>query len=49
MVDLSKSMSIDAEQYRHCDYQVAIAASVASHDHSFIIVTAPTGSGKTWM
>ena len=49
MVEISKSMGIDAEQYRHCNYQVAIAASVASHDHPFIIVTAPTGSGKTWM
>lgn len=31
MVEISKSMGIDAEQYRHCDYQVAIAAIVASH------------------
>ena len=31
MVEISKSMGIDAEQYRHCDYQVAIAAIVSSH------------------
>ena len=49
MVEISKSLGNDAEQYRHCNYQVAIAAIVSSHEHPFIIVTAPTGSGKTWM
>ena len=42
-------MSNDTQQYRHCEYQAAVAATVVSHKHSFIIVTAPTGSGKTWM
>jgi superfamily II DNA or RNA helicase len=49
LIKISKEISEEVEQYRHCEYQAAIAASVLSNDSKFRIVVAPTGSGKTWM
>jgi superfamily II DNA or RNA helicase len=35
--------------YRHSPYQAAVAAIAASKEKSFVVVTLPTGSGKTWV
>lgn len=36
-------------EYRHSDFQAAIAGVVLSHICDFKIVISPTGSGKTWI
>jgi hypothetical protein len=47
MLELSKEMSDEVEMYKHCEYQAMIAASIASNNSKFIVVTVPTG--KTWI
>ena len=37
------------EEYRHSDYQCAVAGIALSQDTPFTIVVSPTGSGKTWI
>lgn len=49
VIDLSKSISEEVKEYRHSDWQSAIAAIVLSHNSRFKIVVSPTGSGKTWI
>lgn len=49
MFDISKEMSKEVQQYKHSEFQSAIASVVASQDQPFIVVVSPTGSGKTWM
>jgi superfamily II DNA or RNA helicase len=49
ILDLSKEMSEEVEDYHHCEYQAAIAATTLSNQDNLILVVSPTGSGKTWM
>lgn len=49
LYDISKQISEEIRNYKHCEYQAAIAAVIASHDNSFVIAISPTGSGKTWI
>ena len=37
------------EEYRHSDYQCAVAGIALSQDTPFTIVVSPTASGKTWI
>jgi superfamily II DNA or RNA helicase len=46
---LSSKLSEDVPIYRHAPYQAAVTAIAASKGKSFVIVTLPTGSGKTWV
>lgn len=46
---ISESISDDIESYKHCYYQSAVAGIIANNDEQFIVVTMPTGSGKTWI
>jgi hypothetical protein len=49
MMKISKVMSEEVEDYRHCPFQAAIAGIAASQNSPFSIVVSPTGSGKTWI
>ena len=49
MLALSKDVSQEVEDYKHCELQAAIAGVVISHNQDFTIVVSPTGSGKTWI
>ena len=49
MLAISMDLSEDIDLYKHCAYQAMIAASIVSQDLNFVIVTVPTGSGKTWI
>jgi superfamily II DNA or RNA helicase len=49
MCAISKLISEESEIYKHCEYQSMIAGSVVSQRSNFVIATAPTGSGKTWI
>lgn len=49
MVQHSKELSEETELYKHSEYQATVAAIAASHVDPFVIVVAPTSSGKTWM
>jgi superfamily II DNA or RNA helicase len=42
-------MARDVEDYRHCEYQAAMAAIIASRPGKVTVAVAPTGSGKTWV
>lgn len=46
---LSKKISDEIEEYKHSEYQSAIAAIAMSAKSKFKIVVSPTGSGKTWI
>lgn len=46
---LSKMITEKISEYRHSDFQAAIAGVVLSHICDFKIVISPTGSGKTWI
>ena len=49
MLSLSQVMARDVEDYRHCEYQAAMAAVIASRPGKVTVAVAPTGSGKTWV
>jgi superfamily II DNA or RNA helicase len=49
MMNISKEMSIEVDDYRHSNFQAAIAGIAASQKSPFSIVVSPTGSGKTWI
>jgi superfamily II DNA or RNA helicase len=46
---LSQSISSEIESYKHCAYQSAVAGIIVNTNKKFMIVTMPTGSGKTWI
>ena len=46
---LSRRVSDEVQEYRHCDYQAAIAAIALSQKKPFVVVVSPTASGKTWI
>lgn len=46
---LSREVSDEVQEYRHSEYQAALAAIALSQRKQFVIVVSPTGSGKTWM
>ena len=45
----SKEIASQVEDYRHCDYQAAVAGIIASQEGDLIVAVSPTGSGKTWI
>ena len=49
IANISKSISQVIKGYKHCEYQSAIVAAIASYNDEFIIAISPTGSGKTWI
>ena len=49
LLQLSRRVSDEVQEYRHCDYQAAIAAIAFSQKKPFVVVVSPTASGKTWI
>ena len=49
MLALSRTLSDLVPEYRHIEYQAALAGIAISHGSLISIVVSPTGSGKTWM
>jgi hypothetical protein len=49
LLQLSRGVSDEVQEYRHCDYQAAIAAIALSQKKPFVVVVSPTASGKTWI
>ena len=49
LINLSRRVSDEVPEYRHSDYQAAIAAIAISQKKPFIVVVSPTASGKTWI
>ena len=43
----SKEIASQVEDYRHCEYQAAVAGIIASQEGDLIVAVSPTGSGKT--
>lgn len=49
MFSISTSVANDVIDYRHCEYQAAVAGVIASQQGQVIVAVQPTGSGKTWV
>lgn len=49
MLGLSQVMAREVEDYRHSEYQAAMAAVITSRPGKVTVAVAPTGSGKTWV
>ena len=49
MVAISKDIASEVVDYRHSDYQAAIAGVLLSNAAAVTVAVAPTGSGKTWI
>ena len=49
LIALSNAVSEMHEEYRHNHLQAAIAGVCLAQPENFIIVSSPTGSGKTWI
>ena len=49
MIELSKVLNKEVEDYRHSNYQSAMAGIAISKPKLLTVVVAPTGSGKTWV
>lgn len=49
MFRLSREVSDEMPDYRHSEYQSAIAGIISHLVTNFTIVISPTGSGKTWI
>jgi superfamily II DNA or RNA helicase len=49
LLQVSKEVAAALEDYRHCEYQAAVAASIVSRAAKHTVAVSPTGSGKTWI